>query len=234
MSPAEILDQALLRKIGTRKDKSLDYIRQQVSKRARRQNVTSEVALVLWAQELGIGTSSAFRKLKPHMQDQVRQLSAAPAEAEANQATRTSSLGAQTKSPDPVLSAADYLIEDEELLSRVKDLLRRKKHHDRVMREATTVLEDRIRNIGGITDPLRPEELVNTVLNPDRQKAVLLYGSSPSDQQGFHSICRGIVLAIRHNVHHRLTDDVSREDALRFCAFVDLLLAALGTTTPRI
>ena len=132
------------------------------------------------------------------------------------------------------MAAADYLIKDTELLSRCKDLLRRKKHQDRVLREATTVLEDRIRSLAGITDTLRPEELVNTVLNPDPNRAILVFGKTPSEQQGFHSVCRGIVLAFRHKVHHTLDDDIVREDSLKFLAFIDLLLGLLSTTKKRI
>jgi len=42
------------------------------------------------------------------------------------------------------------MLGDGELRGRCTDLLLRKKHHDRVVREATTILEDRIRRLTGI------------------------------------------------------------------------------------
>lgn len=68
------LDPALLRKIATETGKSEQYVREQVSKRARRLHVMSEVAQIVWAKELGLGTAIAFRRLDPQMQSQVQHL----------------------------------------------------------------------------------------------------------------------------------------------------------------
>ena len=233
MTPTKRLDQVLLKKIAKKKDKSLKYIRERVSKRARRMSVTSEEALLLWAKELGIGTSHAFRQLEPHMQEQVRALTSPPSEVSKDTVQPAVGPSEIFRSSDPMMSAVDLLVEDSELLSRCKDLLRRGRHLDRVVREATTVLEDRIRNLSGITDPLRPVELVNRALNSDRNRAILLFGSTPNEQQGFHSICRGVVLAFRHKAHHRLSEDVNKEDAVKFLAFIDMLLGLLATTQKR-
>jgi predicted nucleotide-binding protein len=68
------LNPDLLRKIATEIGKSEQYVREQVSKRARRFHVMSEVAQIVWAKELGLGTAIAFRRLDPHMQSQAQQL----------------------------------------------------------------------------------------------------------------------------------------------------------------
>lgn len=216
-----------------RTDKSPKYVREQISRRASRLGVTAEAAQVIWARELGIGTAAVLRRLEPHVQQQVR---AAYLSVDSITGGRSPARAEPPKAPvpgDPVLVAAEYLLTDARLKSRCIDLLRRKKHLDRVVREATTVLEDRIRQLADITAPLKPEELINTALNPDPNRAVLVFGSDPSEQQGFHSVCRGIVLAFRHKVHHRLSDEVTRHDALKFCAFVDMLLGLLATTKKR-
>lgn len=229
------LDQRLLGKIADKKTKELPYIRQQISKRANRLNVAPEAAQLIWAKELGLSIASTLQKLEPHVQEQVRSVLNAPKDVPPKKMAPTISsdhrLG--TRQQDVILTAADLLLTDEELKSRCVDLLRRKKHLDRVMREATVVLENRIRQLAGVVAPLKPEELVNVALNPDPTKAILLFGTEAYEQQGFHSVCRGIVLAFRHKAHHRLNDDISREEALKFCGFVDVLLQLLATTTKR-
>lgn len=78
------LDQALLQKVATRVGKNPKYIREQTSRRASREGVASEVALVGWARDLGIGVASAVRRLPAHLQQQLavpRVLPAGPAGA---------------------------------------------------------------------------------------------------------------------------------------------------------
>lgn len=66
------LNRDLLKKIATQIGKSEQYVREQISKRARRLHVMSEVAQIVWANELGLGTAVAFRRLDPNMQNQVQ------------------------------------------------------------------------------------------------------------------------------------------------------------------
>lgn len=145
--------------------------------------------------------------------------------------TRSSKRGPGKKSPksrDPTGLAIDYLLSDKELKSRCEDLLKRPRHFDRVFREATTVLETRIRSLSGITKKMHPSDLVSRVINPDPTKAILVLSEDKSEQEGFHGICKGTILGFRDPLHHQLDEKVTQQDALKFCAFVDMLLDLLG------
>ena len=73
-------------------------------------------------------------------------------------------------------------IHDKELRDRCLDLLKADSKYDRVINQATQVLEDRIRTKAGLTDRLEGVKLVNTALNPDPNKTVLKV-STDSDEQ---------------------------------------------------
>ena len=223
------LDVGIIKKIAKHIDKPEKYIREQISKRATRFSIASPAAQILWAKELGISTAVALRKLPTHIQDQVQ--SALPTTFAPNIGERSfknKSKASSNKRPlDPISNAVDYLLSDRELKSRCTDLLRKRKHLDRAFREATTVLENRIKKLANIKDK-NPEQLVNCALNPDPAKAVLVVSPKASEQTGFHSICKGIVLAFRHRAHHEIDDNTTREDALKFCAFIDVILGILA------
>jgi hypothetical protein len=228
------LNESLLKKIAQKIGKPDKYVREQISKRATRLSIASPAAQVLWAKELGIGTSIALRDLPPHIQDQVQ--SALPAafvpESRKPSTRRKPRVRGSIRLVDPISLAVDYLLTDLELKSRCTDLLKKRKHLDRAFREATTVLENRIKQRANMKGR-NPEQLVNIALNPDPNKAVLIVSSEASEQTGFHSICKGIVLTFRHRVHHELDDNATREDALRFCAFVDVVLGIIAKAKVR-
>jgi len=228
------LDDGLLEKIATKLGKTQKYVREQISKRAARFSIASPAAQILWAKELGIGTGVALRRLPPHVQEQVQ--SALPTSFATDISERSPGPKSKTRSSpravDPISLAVDYLLTDPELKSRCSDLLKRRRHLDRAFREATTVLENRIKQRAKMKGR-NPEQLVNLALNPDPAKAVLVVSSESSEQAGFHSICKGIVLTFRHRAHHELDDNATREDALKFCAFVDVVLGILAKATVR-
>jgi hypothetical protein len=229
MTKSTRLDVALLHKIVQKTGKPEKYVREQISKRASRLGVSSEAALILWAKQLKLGTAVALRKLPSHAQQQVRD--ALPTLFAIGQlrprAGTTAVHSAHRRQVDPLSLAIDYLLADQELKSRCGDLLRKHSHLDRALREATTILENRVKRLANITGSINPEALVNKTLNPDPSKAILVVSKESSEQAGFHSICRGIVLAFRHRAHHQLDEKVTREDALKFCAFIDMVLTIL-------
>jgi hypothetical protein len=67
------MNQTLLHKVAKALDKEPNYIRQQVSRRAGREGVVSDVALINWARELNLGVTNAVNHLEPH---HLQQLSA--------------------------------------------------------------------------------------------------------------------------------------------------------------
>lgn len=222
----------LLEKIARKRNKPIKYIREQVSKRASRQAITSEAAAVVWARELGISTASVLRRLSPNVQEQVQRASSfAPTRNPPHR--EIVSHDGRIRQQDHLGAALDVLLSDTELRSRCADLLRKQKHSDRALREATTVLESRIRSYCPNHRTLNPEPLVNTVLNADISKAFIVVSKEPNEQSGIHSICRGIVLAFRHRAHHQLDDKVSRELAIKFCSFIDVLLEVLRNAQVR-
>jgi uncharacterized protein (TIGR02391 family) len=118
-------------------------------------------------------------------------------------------------------------ISDAELKLRCADLLSASGAFDRAINQATQVLEDRIRRKGGAGNDLTGVELVNRLIKSEPSKSVLVVSSDSREQEGFANVCRGVMQAFRNPTHHEITDRFSREDALKVCAFIDLLLSTL-------
>lgn len=222
------LDQNLLRKIAEKTNKSKQYVREQISRRASKLGIASEAAQILWAKKLGIGTGSFQRQLEPHVQDQITStLPIVFTEPKASKQgrIRTKTLNVRQR-PDPLRLAIDYLLADEELKRRCADLLKARGSFDRVFREATTVLDDRLKKLAQIRARMNPVALVGRVLHPNNP--ILIVSTNVEEHEGFFSICKGLMLAFRNPAHHALNDKFARQDALRFCGFVDALLAVLN------
>ena len=115
-------------------------------------------------------------------------------------------------------------IKDEELKSRCSDILTASSNFDRVINQASQVLEDRIRTKSNLGRSFTGIKLINTALNSDSTKSVLIVSENNEEHEGFCHICRGIMLAFRNPTHHYLSDSFKREDALKFTAFIDNLL----------
>lgn len=118
---------------------------------------------------------------------------------------------------------------DEELKSRCSDLLSALNNFDRVINQATLLLEDRIRKKSGLNN-LAGIELVNKAINSDHTKTILQLSDEPDEHEGFSHICRGIVLSFRNPTHHKIVAGITREDALKICAFIDKLLQIVDSS----
>jgi len=113
---------------------------------------------------------------------------------------------------------------DEELKGRCSDILTAPSNFDRVINQATLVLEDRIRRKSKITESLTGVALVNKVLNTDLSKTILKISDDKDQHEGICHICRGVMQAFRNPTHHHILDKYTREEALKVCAFIDDLL----------
>lgn len=119
-------------------------------------------------------------------------------------------------------------IVDDELKARCSDILSAPSNFDRVINQATLVLEDRIRSKADADRSLVGVNLVNKVLNTDPQKTILLVSDNPEVHEGICHICRGIMMSFRNPTHHTLLNNITREEALKFTAFIDNILKILN------
>jgi hypothetical protein len=237
MPRRRILDQEIMSKIAKKiGKKDITDVNPIVSRKADKLGISAEAALIILAKEYDVGTSTYLRSLDPTKQAEVRDalpLIFAPARI-ASHVSKTKS-GNGTK---PAISkraslklAIEYLIEDQELRSRCQDILMASANFDRPIREATVVLEERIRNKGEPTAKLGGENLVNFAFNEELSKTVLRVASNDSgDQRGFTQILRGLVPTFRNRTHHHISNTFSREEAMRVCGFIDVLLRVVDNS----
>jgi uncharacterized protein (TIGR02391 family) len=113
---------------------------------------------------------------------------------------------------------------DEELKARCSDILSAPSNFDRVINQSTQVLEDRIREKAKTDRNLVGVSLVNKALNTDLSKTIIVTSTNQEEHEGICHICRGLMVGFRNPSHHHLTDSFTREEALKFCAFVDNIL----------
>lgn len=116
------------------------------------------------------------------------------------------------------------LIADEELRRRCEDLLSADAHHDRVIREACVVLENRVRRTIGAGKSLYGTSLMERAFG---KSEVVKLSDEEQEQIGAMQIYRGVMAFFRNAAGHNVIDDYDQEDALRFVVLVDLLLKTL-------
>lgn len=130
------------------------------------------------------------------------------------------------------------IIRDEELKNRCSDLLSAPGAYDRVIREATTVLEDRIRNkpshetlsrlIPNSADQ-SGEHLVNKLFNPDNP--ILVISSEKDKRVAFYKVLVGIFSYLRNPYHHHIDSTTEWSWAWSSVGFIDNLLDAIDNCT---
>lgn len=137
------------------------------------------------------------------------------------------------KTPTPVL-----VIHDDELRERCSDLLRAPNNYDRVVREATTILENRIRRkpphdvltrlIPNSGDQIG-ETLVNKLFKHD--KPILSISSDKTIRLALHKILIGIFSYLRNPYHHRLDDQTEWSWSWSIVGLIDQLLLDVDSCT---
>jgi len=225
--PKRQLDDDLLGKLEVRTGKSKQYLREQISRKAGKLGVSSLAAQLAWAKQMGIGITHALNRTSAEVREELRSAQVLPPIRGAGYIAHEHSKSAKPKKEKRITGATiDTLLQDKQLQDRCKDLLLATKHFDRAFREATTVLDDRLKKKSGIKN-LNPLNLVGKAINPDPQKAIIEVSAEKDEQEGFHGICKGVMLAFRNKSHHELSDKFTREDALKFCGFIDAILGIL-------
>lgn len=225
------LDPDLLSKMARKTGKREQYLREQISRKASRDGVSSLAAQLLWGRDLGIGITVALNRAEPGVRDEVRSAGGALRVPSLPSQSARQRGGTPKRTSPPINGAAiDFLLQDAELRGRCKDLLLAGRHYDRVVREATTVLDNRLKTTAGI-DQMNPTALVGKVLNPDPVKAVIVVSAQRDEQQGFFNICSGVMLAFRNRAHHTLSNSFTQADALKVCGFIDTMLQIIGNGT---
>lgn len=228
------LDRNILDKIAKKLGKKRTDVNVRVSKKAAKLGISSEAALIILAKELSIGTAHYQRKLEPAKQAEVRDSLPsvfAPKSRIHKGTTAKKSQVRQYAGKRAILkSAIEYLLQDEELRNRCGDILLARSNFDRPINQATLLLEDRIRAKSQPNRRLVGENLVGYAFNADLSQTVLKISDNPDEQRGFTSILRGIVPVFRNPTHHHITNTFTREEALRVCSFIDVLLRVVDNS----
>lgn len=123
------------------------------------------------------------------------------------------------------------LITDDELRQRCEDLLSAEGHYDRVIREACVILENRVRAAISANKDVIGTALMENAFGPKNK--LLIFSTLEQEQVGVMQIYRGVMAFFRNSAGHHIIDTYSQDDALRFVAWIDLLLAMLKTATTK-
>lgn len=236
MSRPRILDVNLLRKVASKlKKNDLKKVNVVISQKADKLGISPEAALVLISKELGIGSATYQRSLDPNKQAEIRDLlpSIFAKIDRKSYITKKSSGFKDVTEPNQrarLKAAIEYLIQDQELKNRCQDLLLAPSSFDRPINQATLVLEDRIRKKAQPSRQLVGVDLVNYAFKGDLSITVLKVSDNPGEQDGFANILRGMALSFRNLTHHHITSTFTREEALRVCGFIDVLLKIIDNS----
>jgi hypothetical protein len=222
------LDPKLLQKLSNQIKKTVKYTREQIVKRATRHSVSSEAYFLHWLKKEGIGIQRYKRSLSMDIQNEARALEhisgTSPISHASNSIKGTGNAATTSSRFIDLLE----IIQDSELKDRCADLIKRPRNHDRVFREATTILEHRIKTLSGITRRMNPQDLISKAVAPNPTRAILVVSNEVSEQEGFFKVCSGIEAAFRNRTHHEISNKLTRNDAIKFCGFIDSLLLVLS------
>ncbi len=72
--PTQILDEKLLRKLAAKTDKDIKYLREQITKRASRNNVSSQAYFVYWLKSEKVGAENYRKKLSSDIRTEILEL----------------------------------------------------------------------------------------------------------------------------------------------------------------
>lgn len=124
---------------------------------------------------------------------------------------------------DAVLLAT---LSDDQLRQRCLDLLGAEGEYDRVISVACTILEDRVRAAIGAPNHLVGIQLMQRAFSA-RAPHLRLSDELP-EQVGAMEMYSGTIAFFRNSTGHRIVPSYTREDAIHFLMWIDLLLKMVG------
>jgi uncharacterized protein (TIGR02391 family) len=232
-----VLDKKLIEKL---KKQGLKSVNVRVSQKASNLGISPEAALILIAKSYGLGTASFQKKLIPEKQREIREnlpslLEPTPKKSISKSTlikNNTESKNVKHKNSKNIVikNALEYILQDDELRERCQDLILAKSKYDRAINQATLVLEQRIRTKSQPATPQNGSGLVNYAIKNSLSDTVLKLTNNNTEQEGYANIFRGIVLSFRNPTHHHILDNLTQEDALRICGFIDVLLRVIDNS----
>ena len=133
------------------------------------------------------------------------------------------------KEPQPVL-----IINENELPACCIDLLTAPGNYDRAIREATVILENRIRNkcphetlsrLIPLAADQTGDNIINKLFSPD--KAILIISNDRNKRIAFHKILLGINAYLRNPSHHTVDPNTEWSWAWSIIGLIDQLLSEI-------
>jgi hypothetical protein len=116
-----------------------------------------------------------------------------------------------------------------DLKERCIDLISAENHFDRVFNQATQVLENSIKNKANLSNTkLIGMNLVSKAIHSKLDQTILVFSNDESEQEAWAALFKGIIGVYRNPSHHGLKFECTREDAIKFCSYVDLLIKELN------
>lgn len=221
-----MLDKRLIKKI---ENKGLKNVNVRVSQKASTLGISPEAALILIAKSYNIGSATYQRQLPPEKQQQVRDnlvTLIGNVKQAVTKVTKSAKASKTIKTNKNVVikSAIDYLLQDTDLKERCGDLILAKGKFDRAINQATLVLEDRVRTKAQPPNRMTGIPLINYAFNGDISRTLLKVSNNPDEQEGYTNLLKGMIQAYRNLTHHHVIDTFTKEDALRVCSMIDVLL----------
>ena len=116
-----------------------------------------------------------------------------------------------------------------DLKERCVDLISADNHYDRVFNQATQVLENCIKIKANLLNTkLIGMNLVSKAIHSKLDQTILVFSRDESEQEAWAALFKGIIGVYRNPSHHGLQFECTREDAIKFCSYVDLLIKEGG------
>ena len=86
-------------------------------------------------------------------------------------------------------------------------------------------LEDRVKKKAGLDkEAIIGISLISRAIHSKIENTILKFSDDPNIQEYYSFLFKGIIGVYRNPTHHGLNYECSREDALKFCAYIDSLL----------